>query len=168
MIYGIGDAITVNFPAYKHPLYWRWVNMVGRCYYLNHTQYKSYGGKGVFVEPFLLNFGNYVSFVSKLPNYDNLLCDPGKWDIDKDKLGGQCYSRGTLQIIPTEENVHLENENKSRQVEMINDAGNIINRYDSLSAAESATGISKRNISRGAKNHIKAGGYFWRYCLEPI
>lgn len=30
-----------------------WISMVGRCYNVNHTAYESYGGKGIFVCPFL-------------------------------------------------------------------------------------------------------------------
>lgn len=59
--------------------------MVGRCYSKKHPQYKSYGAKGIFVEPYLLNFSNYVSFVSSLDNYNHLINNPDKWQIDKDK-----------------------------------------------------------------------------------
>lgn len=164
MIYGKGNANKTNFPAYKHPLYWRWVNMISRCYNKKAPQYKSYGAKGVYVEDFLLDFANYVSFVSKLPNYDNLLCDPDKWQIDKDEYGGLCYSRKTIQIIPASKNIRIENSKKEKQVEMIDNNGCTIRVFSSFCQAEKETGISKRNISRASKNGTRAGKYFWR-CL---
>lgn len=70
--------------------------MIGRCYSKKHPQYKSYGSKGVYVEQYLLDFSNYVSFISSLENYKNLIEHPKEWQIDKDKKGGGCYSRNTM------------------------------------------------------------------------
>ena len=66
-VFGVGIVGFKN--ASNHPLYWRWVNMIGRCYSEKHIHYKSYGAKGIKVEPYLLSFKNYVEFISALDNY---------------------------------------------------------------------------------------------------
>ena len=71
--------------ATKHPLYTRWISMIGRCYNPKFDNYKFYGAKGVRVSDELLNFKNYVDIVSQLPNYNEFLNNPNEWQIDKDK-----------------------------------------------------------------------------------
>jgi len=163
VIHGVGDASTTSFPASKHPLYWRWVNMIGRCYNPKHCQYKSYGAKGIYVEQQLLNFAEYVKLVSSLPNYDNLLCDPEKWDIDKDMKGGKCYSKETLSIVRKAKNVKIENQKKKRLVGMYSLCGEKLEAFNSVGEAELKTGISRGGISRSARKGCCAGGYKWRY-----
>lgn len=136
--------------------------MIGRCYYKKHCQYRSYGGRGVDVEDYLKDFGNYVDFVSKLPNYNNLLCEPEKWQIDKDELGGKTYSRETLQIVTCERNLEIENKEKIIPVLMIDCKGNVISKFRSITDAEGKTGVHKGNIARSVRTGGRAGGYFWR------
>ena len=162
MIYGVGKADGVSFPASKHPLYWRWVNMIGRCYYKKHCQYRSYGGKGVGVEDYLKDFGNYVDFVSRLPNYNNLLCEPEKWQIDKDEFGGKNYSRETIQIVTSKRNLEIENCTKIVPVLMLDSDYNVVSSFASICEAGEKTGIHKGNIARSVHTGCRAGGYFWR------
>jgi len=166
MIKVVGDASDVTYPASKHPLYWRWVNMLGRCYDPNHHCYESYGAKGIFVEEYLTHFGNYVNFVSSLENYNNLLCEPEKWDIDKDISGGKCYSRETIKIVPKKINIDYENLLKKKPIAQIDEIGNIVAKFESINQAEKATGIHRGNISRAARIRQNAGGYKWRYLSE--
>ena len=147
--------------ASEHPLYFRWMNMLRRCYEPSFHGYNAYGGRGVTVEPYLQNFANYVDFVSSLPNYNHLIRDPLHWQIDKDASGGNVYSRDTLQIIPAELNLAIENSAKRVPVYRVVDGK--IERFESLCAAERETGIHRGNIARSARTGYKAGGYQWWY-----
>lgn len=135
--------------------------MLGRCYNPKHAQYNNYGAKGVYVEDYFFDFGNYVSYVSRLPNYDNLLCEPEKWQIDKDLSGKSYYSRETISIIPTSLNLEIENQERKIPVRMFKENGEPISDFQSLNAAEKETGISRGNISRAVRTGGKAGGYYW-------
>lgn len=140
--------------------------MLRRCYEPTFDGYEAYGGRGVSVEPFLQVFANYVSFVETLPNYDRLLEDPSSWQIDKDKNGGSEYSRRTLQIVRSSENLEIENAKKRLPVYMICADGSP-KRFDSACDAERVTGIHRGNISRSARTEkIKAGGFDWRYAID--
>ena len=141
------------------------MNMLRRCYEPTFHCYNSYGGKGVTVEPFLREFSNYADFVSKLPNYENLLSNPDEWQIDKDEKGGCVYSRETLQIIPTSKNLELENSKKRMPVYRVLPDGTE-ERFESVADAENYTGIWRGNISRSARTKWKAGGFKWWYAND--
>ena len=140
--------------------------MLRRCYEPSFHGYEAYGGRGVTVEPFLQVFSNYVSFVEQLPNYERLIKEPGKWQIDKDKNGGKEYSRQTIQIVRSSENLEIENVKKRMPVYMICADGSK-EKFDSISEAERVTGIHRGNIARSARTHkSKAGGFDWRYASD--
>lgn len=164
-VFGVGFIGELDGIASNHPLYYRWTGMVGRCYSKKHPQYKSYGAKGIFVEPYLLNFSNYVSFVSSLDNYNHLINNPDKWQIDKDKKGGKCYSRDTISIIPARENLEIEISKRQCPVKMLNKDGTLIKVFPSITAAEKETGIHRGNIARGVRAGFSAGGYKWELAL---
>lgn len=152
-----------NGKASEHPLYFRWMNMLRRCYEPTFHSYEAYGGRGVTVEPFLQVFENYVNFVSALPNYEKLVAAPQDWQIDKDENGGGVYSRKTIQIVPARKNLELENREKRMPVYRVMDNGKV-ERFESITVAEKLTGIHRGNIARSARTHFKAGGYKWRYA----
>ena len=79
---GVGIVGSPNMRY--HPLYIKWKNMISRCYNINSQYYPLYGGKGVIVSDELLNFCNFIEIVKQLENYEELLKDPKKWQIDKD------------------------------------------------------------------------------------
>lgn len=160
-VFGVGFIGEFDGVASNHPLYYRWTGMIGRCYSNKHPQYRSYGAKGIFVEPYLLSFANYVSFVSSLNNYESLIQAPAMWQIDKDKKGGNCYSRDTISIIPAKENLELENEKKRYPVKMLNKCGVLVKVFQSITIAEQETGIHRGNISRSVRTGVLAGGYKW-------
>jgi len=151
--------------ASEHPLYFRWMNMLRRCYEPSFYGYNSYGGKGVSVEPFLQVFSNYVDFVSSLPNYESMLKNPDGWQIDKDEKGGYEYSRKTIQIIPSHHNLDIENAKKRIPVYSISPDG-IRREYCSITSSEMYTGVHKGNIARAARMGYKAGGYEWGYIND--
>lgn len=152
--------------ASEHPLYFRWMNMLRRCYEPTFDGYEAYGGRGVTVEPFLQVFSNYVSFVENLPNYDRLLEDPKNWQLDKDKNGGNEYSRQTIQIVRSSENLEIENARKRMPVYKVSGDGSR-ERFESVTEAERITGIHRGNIARSARGEkFKAGGFDWRYAVD--
>lgn len=146
--------------ASEHLLYFRWINMLRRCYEPSFHGYESYGGKGVTVEPYLQVFANYEKHISSLPNYDKLIEDPSNWQIDKDENGGNIYSRETIQIVPSSKNLEIENAKKRVSVFRVLDNGEK-EVFESISEAEKKTGIWKGNIARSIKRGYLAGGYRW-------
>ena len=151
--------------ASKHPLYFRWINMLRRCYEPNFHGYMAYGGRGVTVEPFLRVFANYASFVETLPNYENLVKEPSKWQIDKDQNGGYEYSRKTIRIVSSAENLELENSRKRIPVYQICPDGTT-HWFDSIYSAANATGVHRGNIARAVRTGYKAGGSEWRCAVD--
>lgn len=161
-VWGVGYLGKYGHRADKHPLYYRWTNMLGRCYSKNHSGFTSYGAKGVYVSDELHDFSNYVKAVSSLKNYNRLIASPKQWDIDKDILSGTCYSPNTLKIIPKSANIEIENKSKRIPVQMIDACGNTISNFSSITEAEQLTGIHKGNIARSVRQGYMAGGYLWR------
>jgi len=149
--------------ATKHYLWFRWVNMIRRCYDIKAPNYKSYGAKGIYVEEYLRNFKNYINFIETLPNIDKLKKDPNSWQIDKDLKSGYFYSRDSVTIMKSEENLELENKGKKIQIIMLSLDGKVIEKFESMYEAETKTGIHRGNISRVIRGESKtAGGYKWR------
>ena len=147
-----------------HILYYRWRNMIGRCYSNKNCQYKNYGAKGVVVEDYLLKFSNYINFISNLENYELLINNPNEYQIDKDiKKGRQSiYSRETISIVRNEDNLEEENKNKRILVGRYSLNGEFIDSFKSISEAERLTKIHRGNIARCIRGKSKtAGGYIW-------
>lgn len=51
----------------KHPLYWIWRAMLGRCKYKSDTGYKHYGGRGIRVCKRWMKFENFLKDMGKRP-----------------------------------------------------------------------------------------------------
>lgn len=80
----------------EHQLYSRWLSMKQRCYNPTNTNYQNYGARGIKVEEYLLNFGNYVKYVSSLDGYDE---DLPRW-IQLDRIdNSKGYERGNLRWV---------------------------------------------------------------------
>lgn len=159
-----GVGATGFKDASKHILYYRWANMLGRCYSEKHSGYKSYGAKGCYVEDYLLNFKNYVEFIEGLEDYKLLKDNPGKYHIDKDvkSMNDKCYSRETISIITKEKNIEIENNDKAIEIEAYDLNGNFVASFVSITIAEKMTGIHKGNIAKNINGKAKtAGGYVW-------
>jgi hypothetical protein len=160
-VYGVGCLGEQAKNAWKHPLYYRWTNMIGRCYSPKHSGYHSYGAKGVHVSEELHNFSNYIQIVSSLPNYNQLLKNPDQWDIDKDVLSGTCYSKDTITIVQKSKNIEIENATKRMPVLMIDKTGKTVREFSSISEAEQVTGVHRGNIARAVRCGYAAGEYLW-------
>lgn len=159
-----GVGATGFKDASKHILYYRWANMLGRCYSEKHSGYKSYGAKGCYVEDYLLNFKNYVEFIEGLEDYKLLKDNPEKYHIDKDikSMNDKCYSRETISIITKEKNIEIENNDKAIEIEAYDLNGNFVASFVSITIAEKMTGIHKGNIAKNINGKAKtAGGYVW-------
>lgn len=168
--YGIASTGMKN--ATKHPLYWRWQGMLGRCYNPKFDNYKFYGAKGITVSEELLNFKDYVEIVSKLPNYDKFLENPYQWQIDKDIRGDNkknIYSKDTLSIVQNKDNLHEENSRKAFAIEAYDDDGYLVAIFSSITIACKIFGSdNKQNLARAVKNNWKYLGYWWRKRDENI
>lgn len=166
-IYGI--AINDIEDGSKHHLYFRWVNMIGRCYNTKHSQYKSYGAKGCFVEDYLLRFSNYIKFISSLDNYDNLLKYPKEYQIDKDIKCKHIYgyTRETITIVKFIDNINEENKGRKIPISQYDLNHNHIRDYVSITEASKETNIHRGNIARNVrgKSHT-AGGYIWKLKIN--
>lgn len=168
--YGIASVGMKN--ATKHPLYWRWQGMLGRCYNPKFDNYKSYGAKGVTVSEELLNFKDYIEIVSKLPNYEKFLENPNQWQIDKDIRGDNkknIYSKDTLSIVQNKDNLHEENSRKAFAIEAYDDDGYLVAIFASITIACKIFGSDNRqNLARAVKNNWKYLGYWWRKRDENL
>lgn len=168
--YGIASVGMKN--ATKHPLYWRWQGMLGRCYNPKFDNYKSYGAKGITVSEELLNFKDYIEIVSKLPNYEKFLENPNQWQIDKDIRGDNkknIYSKDTLSIVQNKDNLHEENSRKAFAIEAYDDDGYLVAVFASITIACKIFGSDNRqNLAREVKNNWKYLGYWWRKRDENL
>ena len=161
--YGVACLGMEN--ACDHYLFWRWLNMIGRCYNQKHCQYKSYGDKGIYVEEYLRNFSNYINVVENLENASKLKEFPKEWQIDKDlkSIYDLCYSRNTLTIMKASENLELENKGKRVKVYMFSLNNELVNIFNSINEAERITGVHRGNIARTMRGESRtAGGHKWR------
>ena len=160
-IYGIAIMDIDN--GTKHLLYWRWINMIGRCYNKNHVQYKSYGEKGYTVEDYLLIFSNYIKYIKSLPNYDKLKQNPELYEIDKDiktNRKSTIYNRENISIVLKEDNLEEENKHKRIKVYQYDFEYNLVNDFNSIMDAERELKIDNRLISATCRNKQKSTGNF--------
>lgn len=158
------DVGIVGEPNMRyHPLYIKWKNMINRCYNRNNPNYPLYGGAGVKVSDELLNFCNYVKVVEKLENYDKLLKEHGKWQIDKDlkSVGQKIYSKETLTIMTVAENQNLAMLEFHKNIYQFDLNGNFIKKYNSLLEVYQENGFDMSGI-----NHAISGRY--RYSHNYI
>ena len=162
--FGVGYLGGKNLTL--HPLFYRWYNMLSRCYNIKSCSYRSYGAKGVTVSDELLCFKNFIDILSTKENYKQLIDNPSQWQIDKDINGGKIYSPETILIVPSEINLLVENNAKKIKVTQINNNGEIVDTYESIKEAEKITHLPSGNIARAVREGIKCGGYYWRRVDE--
>ena len=117
----------------------------------------------------VLYFTNYIKVVENLDHYQDMLLYPNLWQIDKDlKCSNNelIYSKDTLSIIPSMENLEIENKAKRIQISQIDIfTGAEIAKYNSITDAGKITGVHIGNIARCVRGEGKtAGGYIWRKC----
>ena len=143
-VLGVG---CLGYPgATSHFLYGRWEGMLSRCYNQNHDNYNVYGGRGIYVCDYWLNFENYKNDIEKKENYDKMMDDSDNWNIDKDLSNGKCYSNETTHIIKKDKNIEesMTRKKKKKRVRVTDLKGNIIGIYKS---ARECSRILNVNIS---------------------
>ena len=72
--FGVGYLGGKNLTL--HPLFYRWYNMLSRCYNIKSCNYRSYGAKGVTVSDELLCFKNFIDILSTKEKYKQLIDNP--------------------------------------------------------------------------------------------
>jgi len=109
-VFGVGIIETWR-GIKKRPLFNTWYNMISRCYNYYDPNFSVYGGRGVYVSDDWLNFKLFDEEVKTILNYSNKLNDPHKYQLDKDYLGGKCYSKENCIWFSTENNSRLTTKN---------------------------------------------------------
>lgn len=151
----------------KHPLYYRWLSMIHRCYLKNYVGYENYGALGVVVSDEWKDLRNYIKDMESKDNYDKLLNEG--WELDKDLSGKKIYSNETTVIISPYDNsmerIHRAGTTRDKTPILQFDLNNnFIEEYDSITEASKITGISLSNIASVANensNRKTAGGFIW-------
>lgn len=163
----------VGFSGYrgasKHPLHNRWSIMINRCYNDKFDSYKFYGAKGVYVDKSWHDFRNFVRDMEKKENYDKLINEPTKWQIDKDLSGKNYYSNETTQIISRSENVKevVRRTRRAKKINMYDLDGNFIKTHESITSCANELGVNHTNISDCLLGRQKTScGYTFRYTKE--
>ena len=154
----------------KH--YRRWFYMLKRCYDFSDDDYKSYGGKGIFVDKSWHCFTNYVKDLVYLPQYFiakrfNFI----DWDLDKDYFSSNCYSKETCVWLNSGEN--LVYRNKPISFYLIHPNGDK-ELFLSIKDAEKKYNLScldkvvkgERNQNRGFKTELITFEFPLRYSLS--
>ena len=159
--YGVGYLGDYDPLKDYYTLRSRWESMIQRCYSPTHMCYHNYGGKGVTVDERWHSYANFLEDISKKEHYLDLLKEPSKWAIDKDKNGGLIYSNETCRIITSLENHHLASFKKVCQYSK---QGEFISEFNSITEASEKTGVSRSGISSCCSGRLKtSGGFIWRY-----
>lgn len=99
------EARNLDVISEEHPLYTRWLSMRQRCLNPTSNNSENYYKRGIMIEPYLLNFSNYISYVSSLPNYQENLDRNLQLDRIDNSKG---YFRGNLRWT----DVSTQNANK--------------------------------------------------------
>lgn len=161
-VYGVG---IVGEPGLRyHPLYIKWRNMIGRCYNPKNTYFKYYGAIGIKMSDELLNFKSFIAIVEKLDNYEKMIKEPHKWQIDKDlkSIGQKMYTKDTITIMTAKENQWLATAEHHRDIYQYDINGNFISKYNNLLEV-----IQQNNYDMSCIDHAIFGkyrhayGYIW-------
>lgn len=72
-----------------------WANMMDRCYNPKCKEYLYYGAKGTVVDGPWHIFSTFAADVQQLEGWDDFATEPEIYQLDKDYLGGKCYSKET-------------------------------------------------------------------------
>ena len=110
---GIGKIGYIAEEDKKQPLYKilhkRWAKMLERCYSPQCKEFASYGAKGVKVCKRWHTFANFLEDVGEIYGFDLFIKEPESYQIDKDILSGNMYSKETCVFIPKYYNQRLIN-----------------------------------------------------------
>lgn len=147
----------------KHPLYYVWNGMMYRCYKPYHSHYKYYGAKGVTVCERWHEFENFVDDINNKMENGHLLYNR-KYQLDKDKNGGNIYSPENCVVTLAEVN---ENEARNKQrKKVIAYKGTKETIFESVAQTSKYCDIPRQTImscmKRGSRH--KQTGYYFKYA----
>lgn len=80
-------------------------NMVTRCSDPTYRDYHRYGGRGIRVDPRLLDFDAFVAYIQKLPGWNDRTLQLDRRDSDKN------YMIGNLRFVSAKENARNRVDN---------------------------------------------------------
>ena len=150
-----------------------WSKMIERCYDENHTQYKDYGGRGVFVDCAWHNLSTFIEDVKSLPNWNNKLEKWNDYSLDKDYYMSNCYSKDTCVWLTNKDNNMYS---KSKPFKSIDEYGcemiwisqtDCANYFNIKQSAVSAVLCKKNNKTRNGMKFVFIDGFKnYRYELD--
>ncbi len=109
----VGIGLLGNIDSIKmHPMYskmyYTWYHMIKRCYHKKSHAYKSYGGRGIFVDTRWLTFTNFFADIQKLENWSLKMEYPDDYSLDKDFYQSNKYGPDTCRwASSTEQSVNI-------------------------------------------------------------
>lgn len=112
-VFGVGMYGNCDYsdPHYSE-LVDTWREMLRRCYFKKANSYKSYGLKGVHVEPRWRVFEFFQKDVKDIPNWHKKIKEPAKYSLDKDILfASNRYSKQTCIWASKEEQSRSTSQN---------------------------------------------------------
>jgi thymidylate synthase len=80
-----------------------WLDMIGRCYDVNHPDYDKFGAKGYHVDPSWLILESFVKDFKKIEDWELKLEYPTQYQLDKSILGTNRYSLASVSWISEKE-----------------------------------------------------------------
>jgi hypothetical protein len=91
----------------KHPSYYRWANMIGRCEHPNHRAYKNYGARGISVAPDWRDVTNFLAYIDAV-----LGPCPAGYSLDRIDNNGN-YEPGNVRWASHSEQVRNQRPRRS-------------------------------------------------------
>lgn len=89
----------------------QWKAMVHRCYNKDNQAYKNYGAKGIYVHNRWLIYSNFLEDVQSMENWHLKFNNWDQYQLDKDILGGKCYSKDNCLWVNRSVNANHTNQN---------------------------------------------------------
>lgn len=149
-------------------------DMKHRCLNKNNKWYKDYGGRGISIEPYLMDYNNYQHYIDSLPRKE------GEDTIDRIDNDGN-YERGNLRWASSK----AQRDNQRRRCDqyyieqVCKETGRVLAVYESIHDASRKTGVAQQDICACVNKTVKrqkkakgrgyyyrvpktAGGFIWR------
>lgn len=99
LLFGVGKNLIKferGLPEHVKMLKGVWKDMLSRCYNTSSKGYKSYGAKGVHVDPEWFDFEKFMEDVMNIPGWYLKKEYPSEYSLDKDiKFSSNRYSKDT-------------------------------------------------------------------------